>query len=636
MKSDDILRVVIGTAGHIDHDKSSLVLRLTGRDPDRLREEKERGMTIDLGFAPWTMPGGRRVGMVDVPGHERFIKNMVAGATGVDCVLLVIAADDGVMPQTREHLEILELLGIDRGLIALTKIDVVEPDLRELAESDVRELVSKTFLKDAPIVPVSSVTGDGLENLVDELEKLVESVSSKEIGEIFRLPIQRVFSSQGHGTVMTGVPMSGSAEPGDILEVLPGGVKGKVRGLQAYLESVERVRAGHSSAINLTEVDYKDVRRGQVLATPGAFCTAQRIEARLQYLGSNPKPLRDRDPVRFHVGTVEVVGEVVLLESPRVEPGDSTYVEIRLKEPCVVGQGDRFILRRASPLVTLGGGVVLGTTDKPLKRRKVWVLDRLERREAALGDPRATTFEVLRGYREPVTFDELRANAHRTKAALEEDLQAFIAAGDALALTGNRYIHGEVAERGRQRLLDLLDRLHKKEPLKPAHDKAGLMTASGLERALFEAVLEDLHHQGKVAIERGGWIRRADFQVQLDGAQAELLEKLEARYAEGGFAPPSRAEIAKEIQAKDIARLLDLLEKEGKLCRVGGEVVLHKDIVERAKQILVKQAQAEGGQVDIPKLRDALQTTRKYLIPLLEYFDRQGITRRIGDRRVLR
>ncbi len=636
MKSDDILRVVIGTAGHIDHGKSSLVQRLTGRDPDRLREEKERGMTIDLGFAPWTLPGGRCVGIVDVPGHERFIKNMVAGASGVDCVLLVVAADDGVMPQTREHLEILGLLGIERGMIAMTKIDLVDEELREFALEDIREFVSGTFLAEAPIVPVSAITGEGIDSLVSTLAGIVEHVSSREIGDLFRLPIQRVFSSKGHGTVVTGIPVSGSVEAGDVLEVLPGGATGKVRGLQAYNDVVERVRAGHSSALNLSEIDYKAVRRGQVVATPGAFAVASRIEARLEYLGTNAKLLRDREPVRFHVGTIEVVGEVVLLEAPRLAPGESCFVEIRLSEPCVVAPGDRFILRRASPLVTLGGGVVLGTTEYPLKRKKAWVLDRLQRREAALGSPQAYVEEVLRGSREPIAFADLRARAHRTKAALEQDLEELRARGAALTIAGGRSVHGDVAEAARSRVLDVLARLHQREPLVPTHSKASLLQATGLERSLFEAVLEELHHRGAIVIEKGGWIRRSDFQVQLDDGQERLLGQLEARFLQSGFTPPSRADISRDVAARDLARLLDLLEKQGRLTRLSSDIVLHADIVARARQTLVQQAEASGGQVDIPALRDALQTSRKYLIPLLELFDREGLTKRIGDRRVLK
>ena len=325
MNGPQIARVVVGTAGHIDHGKSSLVRALTGRDPDRLKEEKDRELTIDLGFAPLDLGDGRRVGMIDVPGHERFVKNMVAGATGIDLVLLVVAADDGVMPQTREHLEILTLLGIQRGLIAITKIDMptVDEDLIELVELDVEELVQGTFLEQAQVLRVSAHTGAGLDALRAALAEQVDRVEPRPVDGPFRLPVQRVFSAKGFGTILTGVPLQGRAAVGDVLEVVTarGPLKGKVRGLQAYGEKVEAVEAGHSSAVNLSDVDRKAVARGDVVATPGIFSAHDMWEVRLRHLASQSRPLRQRETVRFHVGTSEVLGEVVILDHAELPPG---------------------------------------------------------------------------------------------------------------------------------------------------------------------------------------------------------------------------------------------------------------------------------------------------------------------------
>ena len=346
----EIQPIVIGTAGHIDHGKSTLVKVLTGIDPDRLKEEQERGMTIDLGFARFRLPDGRRVGMVDVPGHERFIKNMVAGATGIDLVILVVAANDGVMPQTREHLSIMQLLGVGRGLVALTKIDMVEAGLVELALEDVRATIQGTFLEGAPILPLSSITGEGLEEFKQVLFRLASETPPRSDAGVFRLPVQRVFSAKGFGTVVTGIPVSGSVALGDVLEVLPRGLRGKVRGLQAYQESTERARAGHSTAINLADVDQHEVTRGNVLATPGFFRPTRMVAASLDALALLDKPVEDRTAIRLHTGTAEALGELVLLDCEELEPGGSALVQLRLEEPVVCAPG----VRRGSSRATRG------------------------------------------------------------------------------------------------------------------------------------------------------------------------------------------------------------------------------------------------------------------------------------------
>ena len=351
----EIQPIVIGTAGHIDHGKSTLVRALTGIDPDRLKEEKARGLTIDLGFAPLTLPDGRLVGIIDVPGHERFIKNMVAGASGIDLVVLVVAADDGVMPQTREHLSIMGLLGVKRGMIVLTKIDIVDEEMVELAEEDVRETVAGTFLEDAPLYRVSAISGEGFEPFKDALFAAAGKVEPRAADGVFRMPIQRVFTAKGFGTIVTGIPLSGSVKVGDTLEVLPGGMKGKVRGIQAYKQKWESARAGHSTAINLSDVSHKEVKRGCVASEPGFYRAARLIGARLTMLAHLDRPLQNRAAIRLHTGTIEAVGEVILLDAVELQPGETGLVQIRLEEPVVCAPGDAFILRLASPLMSLGG-----------------------------------------------------------------------------------------------------------------------------------------------------------------------------------------------------------------------------------------------------------------------------------------
>ena len=364
---DTIFNVVIGTAGHIDHGKSTLVEKLTGIHPDRLPEEKARGLTIDLGFAPLTLKSGQRIGVIDVPGHEKLVKNMVAGATGIDLVLLVVAADDGVMPQTREHVSIMDLLGLTEGIVVLSKIDMVDSDLRELVKDDIQETLRGTFLENAPVVELSSVTGEGLDKLLDVIHARIAILKPKETSGIFRMPIQRVFSSKGFGTVVTGVPLRGTTVLGDTLEVVPLGKKGRVRGIHAYREATDMARAGHSSAINLTDVDYREVHRGMVLTQPGYFQGSTMFEASLKYLASNTRPLPHQTSIRLHLGTVEGLGKVYLLEKKTVEPGEEAYVQFRLDEPIVAAPGDRFVLRLHSPLETIGGGEILDQSRWRLK-----------------------------------------------------------------------------------------------------------------------------------------------------------------------------------------------------------------------------------------------------------------------------
>ncbi|MCL4159014.1 UNVERIFIED_CONTAM: hypothetical protein GTU68_011548, partial [Idotea baltica] len=375
----EIQPIVIGTAGHIDHGKSTLVRALTGIDPDRLKEEKARGLTIDLGFAPLTLPDGRLVGIIDVPGHERFIKNMVAGASGIDLVVLVVAADDGVMPQTREHLSIMGLLGVKRGMIVLTKIDIVDEEMVELAEEDVRETVAGTFLEDAPIYRVSAISGEGFESFKGELFEAAGKVEPRAADGVFRMPIQRVFTSKGFGTVVTGIPLSGSVNVGDTLEILPGGMRGKVRGIQAYKQKADSARAGHSTAINISDVSHKEVKRGCVASAPGFYRAARLIGARLTMLPHLDRPLQNRAAIRLHTGTIEAVGEVILLDAAELQPGDTGLVQIRLEEPVVCAPGDAFILRLASPLMSLGGGKILEESRFRLKRFKDFVIDGLDR-----------------------------------------------------------------------------------------------------------------------------------------------------------------------------------------------------------------------------------------------------------------
>ncbi len=630
--------IVIGTAGHIDHGKSTLVKTLTGIDPDRLKEEQERGMTIDLGFARFALPDGRKVGIVDVPGHERFVKNMVAGATGIDLVVLVVAADDGVMPQTKEHVAILGLLGVKRGLVALTKIDMVEPALVELAADDVRETLRGTFLADAPILPLSSITKQGLDEFQRVLFRMAAETPPRSDAGIFRMPIQRVFSAHGFGTVVTGIPVSGSVRVGDVIEVLPKGLKSKVRGIHAYGESTDRARAGHSCALNLAEIDHHDVVRGNVAAAPGFFKPVAMVGARLQALASLDRAIENRTPIRLHTGTAEVVGEVVLLDQERLEPGQEGLVQLRLEEPVVCAPGDRYVLRLASPLVTLGGGVVVEESKHRLKRFKSFVVDELSRAAQGLESPR-DLLEVVLSRSKPglLTADALAVEIKRSREETTRFLNDLKSSGKARALGVGRWIHAEKLAAAREKLTTELARWFQENAHREVVDVRDLRRVTGFEPEFLDALLADEQAAGKLKVEPGGLVRPAARGASVDEKTEELARNVLAALDRAAWQPPSPVELAASLglPAKSAQSALELLADRGDVHFVNREFPLSKARFEAARAAIVENC-TKNGSLDIPSLRDRLQTTRKYLIPLLEHFDGLGLTARLGANRVLK
>ncbi|TAJ17996.1 MAG: selenocysteine-specific translation elongation factor [Planctomycetota bacterium] len=634
----EIQPLVIGTAGHIDHGKSTLVHALTGVDPDRLPEEKERGLTIDLGFAPLVLPSGRTVGMVDVPGHERFLKNMVAGATGIDFVLLVIAADDGVMPQTREHLQIMQLLGLERGLVALTKIDAVEPALVDLAELDVRELVAGTFLEHAPILRVSAHTGAGLDELRAALQALADAATPRSAEGVFRMSVQRVFSARGHGTVVTGIPVAGRVGIGAALEVLPGGAQGRVRSLQAYKQSVDTARAGHSTAINLSDVRVDEVRRGSVVAAPGYFRALAMLGVRLTALASLERPLENRTRIRFHTGTADPSGEIVLLDVERLEPGATCLAQVRLDEPVVCAPGDRFLLRLLSPERTLGGGVIVEESRWRLKRFKEFVIDELAHQEQSLGSP-AQLLEAMLLRRGAVlsSAQDLSLDLKLPVA----DVAALLAklggkSARAIGKSG-KWMHAQSLTRGLARVTSALEQYFAANPLRSAVETSVLRASTGYDEALFHALLEEAAARQQLVLEAGGKVRAAGRSLALDAKSRALFDALRERLAAARFQPPTQPELAAAFNVKEaeIKRMLTLLADEGHARHVGEGLYFATAALEEARAAIAANCEKHG-HLEIPALRDALDTTRKWLIPLLEHFDAQGLTIRQGANRVLR
>lgn len=638
-KQEPIRNVVIGTAGHIDHGKTALIEKLSGINADRLPEERERGMTIDLGFARYRLRTGERVGIIDVPGHERFIKNMVAGATGIDLVLLVVAADDGVMPQTREHLEIMRLLGLKHGIVVVTKMDLVGEDLRELAIEDVRETVAGTFLEDAPIVGVSSVTGEGLDRLVDVLEEAVCRIQPRSTEGVFRMPIQRVFSSRGFGTVLTGVPVSGSAEIGDTVEVLPPGKTGRIRGIQAYAAATERAQAGQSSALNVADIDYKEVRRGMVVATPGHFSFSTMLEARLHFLRGNPRPLEHLTEIRFHCGTAEVLGVVHLLERKSLAPGESGLIQIRLEEPVVTVPGDRFILRLHSPMITMGGGEIIDLSRWRLKHGKGFVIDKVREKEKALGSPTQLVLNAVddRGF-DAIPEREVARGRGLPPETIQEIVEELLEQGALLrASRPGMVISREQFETASTRARDAAREFFEKHPRRLLMEKPVLRQAIPGHDLFFQDLLNSLHRAGELETVRGEYLKWSFHAPRLTEEEARFRKRLEAAIRETPFSPPRVEEVAGEenFDTAAASAIAELLVEEGEILKLAEDVYLHREAIAEARRRLGEFLEKEGA-MTASQARSVLGSSRKYVIPLLELLDREGFTIRRGDLRELR
>ena len=634
-------RVILGTAGHIDHGKTTLVKALTGIDTDRLKEEKERGITIELGFAHLTLPSGVRLGIVDVPGHERFVKNMVAGASGVDLVALVVAADEGVMPQTREHLEICELLGVKAGVVVITKKDLVEEEWLELVKEDVREALRGTFLEEAPMVAVSAVTGEGLDELIKVLDELVQKVPDRPAKGPFRLPVDRVFVIKGFGTVVTGTAISGKVAVGEEVVVYPKDLSTRVRRIQVHGEDRDFGEAGQRTALNLQGVEKEEVERGDVVAQPGALRPSLILDVALRYLSSAPKPLLHNTRVRFHIGTSEVLGRVVLFGRDKLDPGEEALAQLRLEEPVVCWRGDHFVIRSYSPMVTIGGGWVLNPLARRRKRSQKRQLEELTLLKE--GSPEEVVLYHLRQAGEMgLPFEEIALRVSIFGEELEGVLKGLKERGlvKEIRAEGRRlFLSRKIYEELKEEILARLKKFHEKFPLKPGLSKEDLRQRlpSGLELRVFERMLEELLAKGKIVQEKD-LIRLATHRIVLAEEQEALKREIEAAFRRAGFQPPDKDEILSRFRDKAPLNLeiFNLLLQEGKLVRLRDELVFHRDILEEAKKRAVDflsrhQEMAVG---DFRKLIGG--ASRKYLIPLLEYLDQQKITIRVGDKRILR
>ncbi len=630
-------QIILGTAGHIDHGKTALVKALTGIDTDRLKEEKRRGITIELGFAHLTLPSGITLGIVDVPGHERFVKNMVAGATGIDLVALIIAADEGVMPQTREHLEICNLLNIKYGLVIITKIDLVDNDWLSLVRDDISTFLEGTFLEGSPVAEVSSATGEGIEELVKTLDELTQKVPERSIGTLFRLPIDRVFTMKGFGTVVTGTTISGHIEVGSEVTIYPSGIGSKVRGIQVHNQEVPSVRAGSRTAINLQGVEKEFIARGDVVAEKDSLKPTYMVDAVLEYLEGSPKKLQNRKRVRFHCGSSEIIATAILLDRDELIPGERCFAQFRLEKPTVVLSRDRFVIRTYSPIRTIGGGLILNPLPGKKKRFSRDVLRELDVLKGG-SDIKIVEQHIKNSQMQGLSLKELSFLANISRDDLEGIISTLASGKDIVEYDQDKgvFIHADFYAKAKEEMLTILADYHKRFPLKEGLAKEELRSrmAGNVREKLFNKLLEDLIKASAIVRERDT-IRAAAHRVTLHKEQEEARAKIEKIYLEAGLEPPYFKDLDKAIVQGSGRDVLETMVKGSTLIKVKEDLYFHKKPMEDLKSRLVEYIRRKG-EITTPELKNLTGVSRKYTIPLIEYFDKIQITVRIGDKRILR
>jgi selenocysteine-specific elongation factor len=618
--------VVLGTAGHIDHGKSSLVKALTGIDPDRLKEEKERGITIDLGFANLAYPDGLTVGIVDVPGHERLIKNMLAGAGGIDIVMMVIAADEGIMPQSREHLAICELLKIKAGIVALTKADLVDEEWLQLVAEEVREFVRGTFLEKARIVPVSAKTALNIEILREEIRNVAQTVRPKLVDGLFRLPIDRVFTLKGFGTVITGTAQSGSIALDATVDILPAGIRSKVRGLQSHGRSAECAYAGQRIGMNLQGVDKDTLKRGDVVVAPDRLAPTHAVDAKLEMLRDAPL-LKSRSLVHLYCGTSETTARIILYDRDEIKAGESCYCQYRLEEPIVALSGDRYIIRRFSPLETIGGGEVLD--PHPVRRRKKTGLEDLTVFETGSLKDKIEA-KVKRAQIDGCSIAEIEGWLLGDLPEISSAIQSLVGEG-VLVRIQDQLFHRETVKALGEGVHAVLGRFHKENPLKTGMPKDELRLCLKLDQKRLEKALSLLTLVDSVVVGKDT-LRLGDFKVTLTTVDEKMRGRIVAALGSNGFQPPLKPDLVEglSVKEKELNDMLRLLTNEGALVRVNDSLFLTKDLYERMISAL-KTFFVKKPDMTVAEFRDVLGTSRKYALPLLEYLDSHKITLRVGD-----
>ena len=632
--------IILGTAGHVDHGKTSLIRALTGIDTDRLKEEKERGITIELGFAHLDLPCGHRLGIVDVPGHEKFVKNMVAGASGMDLVAFIIAADEGIMPQTREHFEICRLLGIRKGLIVVTKKDMVEPDWLELVTDDIRTFFAGSFLQNAPLVRVSSTTGEGIAEVRDVLDRFVAESDFSESYGPFRMPVDRVFSMKGFGTVITGTAISGRIKTGEDLMLYPSRKNGRIRGIQVHNLDTQEAEAGHRTAINLQGLEKEAVNRGEIAAAVDCLQPSYLLDGSFLYLESNKKPYRNRARVRVHIGTAEIMGRIVLLTDEELAPGAEANVQILLEEQVGCWPGDRYVVRSYSPVHTIGGGLVFNGSPRKRKRfreenRGVFKIYRENNPEdLAMLHIRESSYNGL-------TIDRLAVKMGIFGKRLSKIIQQPISARKIIIVEHDRQrmVADTVYKKLADKLCATLSAYHQEYPLKAGLPKEELRTRlyRGLDQRLFQFLLNDLLKK-EVLGQDQALVRMADHRISMRDEEKDLHRELASFYRKADLAAPTLKEVLASFDKYPqplVREVLALLVDDDQLAKVAEELYFFKPALEELRAKLVAHLAREN-EIDMPAFKDMTGLSRKYTVPLLEYFDKIKVTIRVGDKRILR
>jgi selenocysteine-specific elongation factor len=630
--------VILGTAGHIDHGKTALVKALTGVDTDRLKEEKERGITIELGFTFLDLPSGIRLGIIDVPGHERFVKHMVAGVWGIDLVALIIAADEGVMPQTKEHLDICKLLKVKKGLIVLTKIDLVERELLELVREEVTDIAKDTFLKDAPILAVSSLTGEGIPQLISTLDHLSNEVKERSSDGLFRLPIDRIFVMKGFGTVVTGTIVSGKLSLGETVEILPSGLEGKVRNLQVYNQPVEEARAGERAAVNLQGIETSAIERGDVLVHPKTLTPTSLLDVYLEYLSIAPRPLKHRTQQRFHMGTSSTTASIFLLDREELAPGEAGFAQLRLEQSVVSFPQDRFVIRGSGAIQTLGGGVVLDT--HPIKHRRYSppvINDLILLKDGSI--EQAINQYILRSGMAGISFGDLLNRVAVPPNEIQTILKKMIERGDILLVDPEKLKVIEISQyqRLREMILIQLREFHQRFPMRTGLAKEEVRTKLPVEldMKLFQILINGLIQSKEVVLERD--------KLKLHGHQISsadekgLVKRVEEAVLRGKLQPPSPKELSEEWSEEQerVVAVFEHLAHEGVLVKIKSGMYFHRIPFENLKGELIKFLKSHK-EITTSQFKELTGASRKYVIPLIEYFDQMKLTLRLGEKRILR
>lgn len=625
--------IIIGTAGHVDHGKTALIKALTGIETDRIKEEKKRGITIELGFAYLDLPDGEKAGIIDVPGHEKFVKNMLAGAGGIDLALLVVAADEGFMPQTREHLGILSLLNISEGIIVVTKKDMVDEDWLEIVCDEVRQEVQGTFLENAQIIPVSSYTGEGIEQLRQAIFTMIDQKTQiKNLDVPFRIPVDRIFSVEGFGTVITGTLIEGTMKVGDPVTVYPSRIESRIRNLQVHSQDVQEAYAGQRVAVNLAGLKKTDLNKGDVIAVPDSMHTTMMIDIHLTVLKDCDREIRNATRLHLYHGARDILCKIVLLDRDSVGAGESCYAQLRLEEEIAVKTGDRFVLRFYSPVETIGGGVILDSNPFKHKRNDAVVLESLKLKEG--GSDREKISAALRDYSARFeTLDFLQIQTGIPKEQFDQQINKLIKDKVAFRVSDNVVIHTDYLNRLKDSTVKLLESYHKENPLREGMKKDEFRNKliKYEDISVVDKITDSLVNR-KVLKYVNNCVALADFEVQQDNNQQEI----ENAFLQGGFSPESPDQIAARFpKVKNFKQVLESLVNTGKLVRVEEKILLHADYYNKALT-LAKEHVDQNGQITLAEMRDLMGASRKFAVAVLEYWDKRGITKKVGDARTFK